>query len=224
MENCLYHILNRGVEKKKIFLSDKDYTRFVHNLHDFNRQDINIFSYSRRQSLSAMRWPTDKKSSVDVLCWCLMPNHFHILTIEKIDNGVSDFSKRITGGYTQYFNLRNKRSGVLFQGRSKIIPIQRDEHFLHLPFYIFSNPIKLIEPCWKEKGFKKLNKVIQFLENYKWSGYSDIIGRENFPFIINKKLFFEIFDTSEKRFKKDFSDLLSDYVGHAMADMADNDN
>ncbi len=207
MKGDIFHILNRGVEKKKIFLGDNDYFRFAHNLYDFNDRNLSLFSYFARRKFPAMRKPKiEDDKLVDVICWCLMPNHYHILVQEKIDGGSSMFSKKLSSGYTQYFNLKNKRVGVLFQGRSKIISIQRDEHFLHLPFYIFSNPIKLIEPCWKEKGIKKLNKVIQFLENYKWSSYSDIIGRENFPFIINKKLFFEIFDTNEKRFKKDFSE------------------
>ncbi len=206
MKGDILHILNRGVEKRKIFFTEKDYWRFIYNLCDFNDKNPVLYSYNdRRQYLSAMRKP----KIVDIPCLCLMPNHYHILVQERIDDGASIFSKKLTSGYTQYFNLKNNRSGVLFQGRSKIILIKRDKHFIHIPYYIFSNPIKLIEPQWKERGIKNLKKVIEFLENYKWSSYSNVIGgKENFPFIINKKLFFEIFDTNEKQFKKDFIEWL----------------
>lgn len=209
MKGDIFHILNRGVEKKKIFLGNNDYSRFAHNLYDFNDRNLSLFSYFARRKFSAMRKPKiENDKLVDVICWCLMPNHYHILVQEKIDGGSSMFSKKLSSGYTQHFNLKNKRVGVLFQGRSKIILIKRDEHFLHLPYYIFSNPIKFTESYWKERGIKNLEKVIKFLENYRWSSYSDIIGKENFPLIINKKLFFEIFDTNEKRFKKDFGEWL----------------
>ncbi|MBU2219244.1 hypothetical protein KKG15_02015 [Patescibacteria group bacterium] len=209
MKSDIFHILNRGVEKRKIFLDEEDYLRFVYNLYDFN--DINnvVDSYYQRRekSLSDVRRPNNE--IVDVLCWCLMPNHIHLLVQEKVNGGTSLYSKKIIGGYTKYFNDSNERSGVLFQGRSKIILIKKDKHFIHMPYYIFSNPVKLIESYWKEKGIKNSKKAIQFLENYKWSSFSDITGKDNFPFIINKKLFFEFFDTNKKQFKKDFFEWLN---------------
>ncbi len=162
-----------------------------------------------------------KRELVDALCWCLMSNHPHILVSEKMEGGAGIFSKKIIGGYTKYFNKKNERSGVLFQGRSKIIPVTKDEHFLYLPYYIFSNPIKLIEPQWKDKGIKNLKKVIKFLDNYKWSSYIDIIGENNFPSIINKKLFFEIFDTNEKQFKKEFIEWLKGFRRATSDDTSD---
>lgn len=185
-------------------------------------KDLSISSFCRLCRLCrpshgrqvAMRWPTNTKRPedqlVDILCWCLMPNHYHNLVQEKINGGVSSFSKKLSGGYTQYFNLKNERNGVLFQGRSKIILIKRDEHFMHLPFYILSNPVKLVEPNWKEEGIKDIKKVIEFVENYKWSSYPSIIGKENrYSFIINKKLFFELFNTNEKKFRQEFINWLN---------------
>ncbi|MBU1255683.1 transposase, partial [Patescibacteria group bacterium] len=150
MKGDVYHILNRGVEKRKVFLNEKDYFRFVYSLYDFNNKDTTSLSYWNRRKYndhSAIRKPKKSKDNqlVDILCWCLMPNHYHILVQEKSDGGASMFSKKISSGYTQYFNLKNKRSGVLFQGKSKIIQIKQDDHFMYLPYYIFSNPIKLIE-------------------------------------------------------------------------------
>jgi len=211
MKGDIFHILNRGVEKRNIFLNEKDYLRFTYNLRDFNNKNNVPLSYFHRSHSKPYGSPTSVKVEdrlIDILCCCLVTNHFHILAQEKIDKGAGKFAQKITGGYTLYFNLKNDRSGVLFQGGSKIISIKRDEHFFYLPFYILSNPIKLIESQWKEKGIKNPRKALEFLENYKWSNLPDLIGKDNFPFTTNKDLFYELFDTNEKRFRKDFFDWL----------------
>ena len=216
MESQIFHILNRGVEKRKIFFTGEDYLRFVDNLRDFNDKKITILSYHRRSKPNSQISPVGDRIPdrlVDVLCWCLMPNHFHSLVRGKTDQGASKFTKKVTGGYTAYFNIKNKRSGVLFQGRSKIIRVERDLHFFYLPFYIFSNPIELIEPNWKERGIGNFNKVINFLENYKYSAFPDVTGQENFPSVVNKSLFYELFNTNPEKFKKDFIDWLENYRG-----------
>lgn len=211
MKGDIFHILNRGVEKRKIFLAGEDYLRFVHNLCDFNDTENAILSYfNRRKQFSDVRRPK-KEELVDVLCWCLMPNHPHVLVREKVDGGVSIFSKKIIGGYTKYFNEKNERSGVLFQGRSKIIRVIDESHFIHLPFYIMANPIELIEPGWREKGIQDLKKVVKFLENYKYSSFLDLSGEENFSYLINKDLFYQLFSTGRREFKKEFIDWLKGY-------------
>ena len=228
------HILNRGVEKRKIFLNQNDYFRFINNLRDFNDKNNVPLSYFNRKlygSRTSVGFAAgyrrkvageDKDNKlVDILCWSLLPNHFHILVREKIDKGSGAFVKKLTGGYTLYFNLVNKRSGVLFQGRSKIIPVEKDVHFSYLPFYILSNPIDIIDPRWKEEGIKDLSKTIEFLKNYRYSSFQDIIGKNNFPAIINKDLFYEAFGTNEKKFQKDFFDWLESYAGGKFEEFSD---
>jgi len=206
-ENIFYHILNRGVDKKKIFQDLNDYIYFMDNLFGLNNKNIAL-PYSYRKSKNHRnRIPMIK--IVDIVCWCLMPNHFHSLVKEKINKGAGLFSKKITSSHTHYFNLKNDRNGVLFQGRSKILPVERDEYFLWLPFYIMSNPLKLVEPQWKEKGIKNLKKALEFLENYKYSSFPNLIGKNSFSEIINKNLFYKIYDTNEKKFKKDFIEFVS---------------
>lgn len=217
MKGDFYHIVNRGVEEREIFHSDSDYLRFSHNISDFNSEELALpYPIRRYQSKTGnighrMSNKKDKDKIVDLLCWCLMPNHVHAFAQAKIDAGASIFSKKIFGGYTKYINEIKKRKGVLFQGRSKIIPVEKDGHFFHLPYYIMSNPVSLIEPSWREKGIANLKKAINFLENYRWSSYLDIIGKSNFPEIIDKALFYELFETNEEKFKKDFIEWLSEY-------------
>ncbi len=215
MKGDILHVLNRGVEKRKIFLNKRDYLRFVHNLYDFN-DTKNAISYSdRRRANLDVACPRKKKGEalVDVLCWTLMVNHPHILVQEKIDNGVGRYSQKLFDGFTKYFNSINERSGVLFQGRSKRILVEHDAHLLHLPFYILSNPLDSFQPDWREQGIRNSKKAFEFLENYQWSALPDLIGKENFPEVINKNSFFELFDTNEKRFKKDFIEWLESYEG-----------
>ena len=219
MKGDFFHIVNRGVEKRKIFITKNDYLRFIHNLYDFNNKDNVDLSYFHRRQIhnyniyGSATSVNSKEEIVNVLCWCLIPNHLHLLVQEKLEKGASMFTKKLTGGYTLYFNLQNDRSGVLFQGRSKIISVTRDAHFIYLPYYILSSPIGLIEPHWKEKGIKNFKKVIEFLENYKYSSFPDLNGKENFPFVINKNLFYKLFNTNKKQFREDFLDWLKNYKG-----------
>lgn len=213
MKGDIFHILNRGVEKRTIFQREADYLRFVYNLYDFNDIKNIVLNYNKRRRNKELKLDIgrSKEELVDIISWTLMPNHPHLLVQEKIDGGVSIFSKKIFGGYTKYFNELNERSGVLFQGRTKIIRVTEESHLIHLPFYIMTNPLDLIEPEWREKGIQDLKRAIDFLEEYQYSSFQDFIGRDNSPFVINKGIFYKLFHTDKERFKKDFVDWLGDF-------------
>ena len=215
MKGDFFHLVNRGVDKRTVFENENDYLRFIDNLDDFNDTKNIIYNYRERRKkhqlsdrLSDVARP--KIQLVDILSWVLIPNHPHIFVQEKINQGKSLFSKKIFGGYTKYFNEKNERSGVLFQGRTKIIKIEKDAHFAHLPFYIMSNALDLIESNWRKQEIKNVQRAVEFLENYKYSSFQDLTGKENFPSALNKQLFFELFDTNEKKFKKDFIEWLGE--------------
>lgn len=223
MSGNIFHIVNRGVEKRKIFITPKDYLRFVNNLEDFNSTKNALEAYPKR-SERRKRFSTNvisdvRRPIVNILAWCLMPNHVHLLVQEKLDGGASLFSKKIIGGYTKYFNALNKRSGVLFQGRSKIIKVKKEEHLICLLYYIFANPIKLIEPCWKERGIQNIKNVKKFLQNYSWSSFQDTIGRNNFPNTINKDILFDLSATNENGLQNDFFEWIANDVD-MMSDVA----
>lgn len=206
-----FHIINRGFEKKNIFLSKEDYLRFTHNLQDFNNREVAFLSYKNRRKYSEVTPPKETDKIVDVLCWSILGNHFHNMVKERCRYGASKFAQKITGGYTMYFNPRHQRSGTLFQGRSKVITVEREAHFLHLPFYVLANPLDRFQPKWRERGLKNINGAIEFLMEYRWSAFPDLMGKENFPKIINRSLFFELFDLNEKRFVNEFKEWLAGY-------------
>ena len=115
---------------------------------------------------------------VEIIAYCLMPNHFHLLLREIEDGGISKFMQKLTTGYTMYFNKRRERNGALFQGRFKATHVADDRYLRYLISYIHLNPIKLIEPKWKEIGITDKARAEQYLENYAESSYLDYLGRK----------------------------------------------
>lgn len=197
MKGDIYHIVNRGVNKQKIFLSDKDYERFINNLYVFNNKDGAI-RVSRKDFLND---PPKQDKIVEILKWTLMPNHYHLLVEEIVDGGVVDFVKRIGNGYTKYFNIKNNRSGYLFQNSAKIIIANNEAHFAYLPIYIDLNPLDLIEPEWKEKGIKNPKQAIDFLSSYKWASTNDYLKSGYFSNVVNKARFMDIFQYTQEQYK-----------------------
>jgi len=130
-----YHVYNRGVEKRPIFIDDQDYRTFLNILkivltpkEDLdNAEFINI---------------TNKADSIDLISYCLMPNHFHFIVKQADETAMSEFMKIIMTAYVPYFNKRYKRVGSLFQGRYKAVLVDRDEYLSHLSRYIHMNPLE----------------------------------------------------------------------------------
>lgn len=191
-----YHIYNRGVDKRQIFLQDKYYHRFIHDLYEFNDLEavINVNRRFNNTDGSATPIKKERKRLVDIVCFCLMPNHFHLILKQLIDNGISKFMHKLGTGYVNYFNELQDRTGALFEGRFKSILIENDEYLMYLSRYIHLNCIDLIEPEWKENGIKNWKNASEFLESYKWSSYLDYIGKDNVPSVINNEFLLGYFD------------------------------
>lgn len=202
VNNEIYHIYNRGVEKRNIFLGDKDYFRFVHDIFEFNdknpTKNINYYFLQNHSGADFSNKRKHRELLVEILVFCLMPNHFHLMVKQKTENGITEFMRKIGTGYTNFFNLKYKRVGPLFQGKYKIILIKDEPQFIHLPFYIHSNPLDLIMPQWREDGVNNYSKAMDFLKNYKWSSFLDYIGNDNFPSLTNREFLLEFFEGSEQ--------------------------
>ena len=122
-----------------------------------------------------------------------MPNHLHLLLRQLKDNGITQFMKKVDGGYGRYFNEKYKRKGYVFQNRFVSVHIKTDEQLKIIFVYIHANPISLIEPKWKEIGIKNPDKAIKFLEDeYKWSSYPDCIGKKNFPSVTERDFILKV--------------------------------
>jgi len=206
-----YHIYNRGTEKRDIFLDKADYLRFLVLLYISNNVDVVHISNIINQGESLMKiLNINKKDSlIDIGAYCLMPNHFHLLVKEKKEKGISKFMGKLATGYSMYFNKRYNRTGALFQGVFKSTHADNDEYLKYLFAYIHLNPVKLIEPEWKESGIKNKNTASSFLNEYSYSSYFDYSENGNRPEgkIINKESFPEYFLTQQ-----DFSTMIDDWL------------
>lgn len=206
----IYHVLNRGVDKRKIFLDNNDYLRFVHDLFEFNDENpaFNVGLNFKNQYIDVRRQYIEnrrpRKLLVEILAFCLMPNHYHLLIRPKKEVSVPNFIKKVNGGYAKYFNNKYQRNGALFQGKYKSVPIKNEAHFIHLPYYIHLNPLDLITPKWRERNIltSDVNKIGKFLENYRWSSYLDYTGKKNFPSVTQRE-FLQEFLGGPEEYKKD---------------------
>ncbi len=210
----IFHILNRGVDGRKIFLDEKDYFRFVHNLFEFNDPEpvFNLGYYLKQtQSIDLRNQYIEKprKLIVEILAFCLMPNHFHFLLRQKIEGGITKFMRKLGIGYVNYFNQKYQRSGTLFQGRFKSILVKDEAHFAYLPYYIHFNPLDLKMPEWRKGEIKNYQSAIKFLESYRWSSHLDYLGKKNFPSITQREFLLKVFDGSEN-YKKGIKNWLKE--------------
>ncbi len=212
LNNKLYHIYNRGVEKRNVFMDRQDYLRFIHCLFEFNdeRTAKNMFYYLNKKTsevephyLKSDRKP--RKLLLDVLIFTLMPNHFHLVVKQKKENGIVRFMQKMGTGYTMYFNKKYKRVGPLFQGKFKAVMLEEHAHFLHIPHYIHANPLKLSN----YRGRTSLVEQVKFLEEYRWSSFADYVGKKNFPSVTQREFLLDFWGGEEK-YKKETKEWLKD--------------
>ncbi|OHA70791.1 MAG: hypothetical protein A3D64_01875 [Candidatus Wildermuthbacteria bacterium RIFCSPHIGHO2_02_FULL_49_9] len=199
-----YHVIKRGINRGKIFQSKQDYSRFIFGLELFNSiQPINLWLLLSRSwdspstaSMVGKRIQRARKNKgepiVEIHAFCLMPNHIHLILREIREDGISDFMRKF-GGFSTYFNKRHNRTGPLFEGRFKAVPIQGDEQLANTFRYVHTNPVELWEPKWKEFQVANSGEAIKNLERYRPSSYLDYIGKENFPSFVTKDFFLEFF-------------------------------
>ncbi|MFA5925721.1 MAG: transposase [Parcubacteria group bacterium] len=168
-----YHIFNRGVDKRKIFLEERDYQRFLFSLNLLNDDEDGLLlkwrDYMKCKEKSSKPFLKlgfrNRKFLVDIIVYCLNPNHYHLLVKQRIEKGVERFMHKLGTSYTKYFNEKYKRSGVLFQGKFKAVHIKNNAKLLYLSAYINQNS--------QIHGIAKSDK-------YPWSSYSQYSANKKF--------------------------------------------
>lgn len=171
--NEYYHIYNRGVDKRDIFLDQDDVQRFFHGIREFNTLEPigSIYEHSfknhklessksKRVQYNLSAGKNQKVSQlVNFICYCLNPNHYHFILEQVVDKGIAKFMQRLGTGYTNYFNNKYQRVGALFQGRFKAVHVDNDAYLLRLSGYVNlndrvhqlgSSASKLVRSSWGE--------------------------------------------------------------------------
>ena len=159
-----YHVYNRGVDRRNIFESEDDIKRFYYSLLYFNTQEISI-----NFRLAKSRYSSVEGQLVKVVAYCLLPNHFHLILKQVDDGGVAQFMKKVSSGYTGYFNEKYSRSGSLFQGVYKRVLVESSEQYNYLLSYVNEN--HAVHGLKRRSGFLYSSSC-----HYDGSCHSKLIG------------------------------------------------
>ena len=199
-----FHVLNRGVDKRNIIMDDFDRARFVHDLFIFNDKRAAI-----HPKLPDRKDGTGKRVIlVRIHAFCLMKNHYHLLLSETQPGGISLFMKKLNMGYAKYFNEKYSRTGALWQGKFKKKLVERNAHFMYLPYYVHLNPLDYYMPEWRRGGVKDTAKALAYLRTYRWSSHLDYLGEKNLPSITEREFLANIIGT-RKRYESEIGSIIT---------------
>ena len=199
-----YHLYNRGVDKRTIYLDTNDHRRFIELMYLCNSSMSVVVRDVHRDFSSVFEFETGEPL-VSIGAYCLMPNHFHILATPLVEGGLSTFMGKLGTGYSMYFNRKYKRTGALFQGAFKSQHANSDEYLKYLYAYIHLNPVKLIDSTWKEEGIKDAAKSFDFAASFQYSSLPDYLGQNRKEkAILNPEPFPEYFLTAAEHRKELF--------------------
>ncbi|MCX6755486.1 MAG: transposase [Candidatus Nomurabacteria bacterium] len=190
-----YHIYNRGMQKQPIFENDSDRLRFLFLILTFQGKEL-IKNISRevKQNVQSSTLHISKETTknvaqnrqVELVSFCLMPNHFHLIVKEKEEGGIAKYMQRILTSYTKYFNKKYNKSGHLFQGSYKSILIEDDRQLMHLSAYIHKNPSEI--KGWKNKEDK-----------YYWSSYNDYIYENRWDELLSQNIILDRYNIDKEK-------------------------
>lgn len=152
---AFYHVYNRGAGRSPIFLDNKDRYKFLSLLQryldlDDDTKDANGKVYD--------------KYDAQLVAYCLMDNHFHLLLHQEVDaQAITQLIRSVATAYTMYFNKKYKTSGHLFQGVFKARHIDDESYLAHITRYIHMNPRSYLRYQWSSIGYFLGQEVPEWL-------------------------------------------------------------
>lgn len=196
--NAFYHVYNRGVEKREIFLDRNDYLAFLHLLktalsleteNGDNTPSVQGATLHGKFGDRRVNFHPRKNffGKIDLMSYCLIPNHYHFLLRQLESTGVTQFMRSVLTSYTMYFNKKYDRVGSLFQGIFKATNIQDENYLLWVSRYIHRNPPNF--------------------QDYPYSSYGDYIGQRKSPWI-NTNLVLGCFSSQQRKQAKNYREFV----------------
>ena len=189
----IYHIFNKGIDGRVTFEDESDLYRAnkIMRYYMFSSPPVRLstfldLSHEAQQLLSEAGYG---EKMVSIICYCFMPNHFHFVLKQLVENGISKFISQFLNSYTRYFNTKNKRVGQLFLDRFKNVLVENDPQLMHLSRYIHLNPYS-----------SGIVSNIDQLKEYKWSSLREYLGEVNNPICDKENVLsnFGVINTYEK--------------------------
>lgn len=196
VNGSVYHIYTRSIAGYKIFNNKSDFIRMRRNFNlcRFSNFSMALSVYDRlsleNQTVMIARLIETNDVLVEIIAFCIMPTHIHLILKQVKDGGISKFMSKVLNGYSKYFNTKYKRSGPLWSGRFKNVLVEDDEQLLHLTRYIHLNPVSA--------------RIIDKPEEWEYSSYLEYIGEKTkyVPFI-SREGYFDITTDKYKEFCED---------------------
>ena len=175
----IYHVFNQSVGNLEIFTRNTELMRIL-DLISYYRfpQTIRYSQYKKLSKDAKEKYRTDFEKLtplIEIYAFSLMPDHYHLLLRQIIDDGIKTFTSNFQNAYAKYFNTKKTRSGSVFSNPFKAKWIENDEIFLHVSRYIHLNPVT-----------SYIIKIDE-LSNYPWTSYSDYVSGKTTS-LINTKL------------------------------------
>lgn len=143
-----YHVYARGANKHKIFLDEQDYVMFLQILERYLSPD-------EMRDKNGISYP-NFYNNVDLLAYCLMPNHFHLLFFQRHQKMLTSLMQSVMTSYSRHFNKKYKRTGPLFESRFRASMITDDAYLHHITRYIHLNP-----RYWQQYEYSSLPYYLQ---------------------------------------------------------------
>lgn len=183
-----YHLFNRTVDGKKVFLVDSDFLRAFVCLVAFNSQEdapTNLSRFVKNPTLLIDKYTPDNRNRlVDIAVLTLLPTQYHFFVRERIEGGISRLMHRFDKGVSRYFNLKNNRSGSLWQGAFGAKHVDVHPYSIHIVSYIHLNILDLYAPGWREGEIENWSGLAPKLIAYPWSSYAYYrTGKSQVPFM-----------------------------------------
>lgn len=197
-----HHIYNRGAHKSELFKNTRDYSKFLSSIYHFNDINFSPENYEYKEPIDLTPAKEKRIEMVDIVAWCLMPNHYHLLLRQKTEKGITKFMRRLGTGYTMYTNIKYKHRGHIFEGPFKSKLVNHDSQLQHLTRYIHLNPLDLHDANWREQGVTDMKGGKNFILKYQWSSLNDYIGNSKFPQLLSPLVKEIIFTTNSKKYMK----------------------
>ena len=192
----IYHIFTKSLEGKKIFDLNR-YCRTFYEIACYYRSVESRVSFSAFKRLDKdIQWELFRKIvepstyKVSILAYCLMPNHFHFLIEQNVENGIPKFVSDVLNSFTRYYNIANNRVGPLFLPKFKAVPVTRDDQLIHVSRYIHLNPYS-----------SRVIKKRELLASYEYSSYPYYVSSIADQLVENKRVM-ELFNFDKERYRK----------------------
>jgi putative transposase len=197
-----FHVYNRGVDGRDIFFDNADRWRFLNSITKINSIGLRSVNKIGGEFFGM----NADQPYVKIHAFTLMPNHYHFILEQLVENGISIFMGRLSNSFTKYFNYRYERSGRLFENPFQAIQVNDERYLTHLMRYIHLNPLSIYKPNWKSDGIDDWKDANAFLMHYPWSSYSDYLATQKFSFLTTEFLSAHFDNSAElKKFHHEYA-------------------